>query len=286
KEGKILGLRVHVIADHGAFNATAQPTQFPAGFFGVFTGSYDLAAAHCTVTGVYTDKAPGGVAYACSFRVTEAVYLVERMVDLLADRLGTDPAELRMRNLLRPGQFPYKTQTGWEYDSGDYPRALRLAMDIAHYEDLRREQAEKRERGELMGIGVSFFTEAVGAGPRRHMDILGLGMADGAELRVHPTGKAVLRISVQTQGQGHETTFAQIVAEELGIPPDDVEVVHGDTDQTPFGLGTYGSRSTPVSGAAAAMVARKVRERAKIVASAMLEVSPDDLEWEKGRWFV
>lgn len=286
KDGKILGLRVHVIADHGAFNATAQPTQFPAGFFGVFTGSYDLAAAHCTVTGVYTDKAPGGVAYACSFRVTEAVYLVERMVDLLADRLGTDPAELRMRNLLRPGQFPYKTQTGWEYDSGDYPRALRLAMDIAHYEDLRREQAEKRERGELMGIGVSFFTEAVGAGPRRHMDILGLGMADGAELRVHPTGKAVLRISVQTQGQGHETTFAQIVAEELGIPPDDVEVVHGDTDQTPFGLGTYGSRSTPVSGAAAAMVARKVRERAKIVASAMLEVSPDDLEWEKGRWFV
>ncbi|QIY99833.2 aerobic carbon-monoxide dehydrogenase large subunit [Streptomyces sp. S1D4-11] len=286
KDGKILGLRVHVIADHGAFNATAQPTQFPAGFFGVFTGSYDLAAAHCTVTGVYTDKAPGGVAYACSFRVTEAVYLVERMVDLLADRLGTDPAELRMRNLLRPEQFPYKTQTGWEYDSGDYPRALRLAMDIAHYEDLRREQAEKRERGELMGIGVSFFTEAVGAGPRKHMDILGLGMADGAELRVHPTGKAVLRISVQTQGQGHETTFAQIVAEELGIPPDDVEVVHGDTDQTPFGLGTYGSRSTPVSGAATAMVARKVRERAKIVASAMLEVSPDDLEWEKGRWYV
>lgn len=286
KDGRIQGLRVHVIADHGAFNATAQPTQFPAGFFSVFTGSYDLAAAHCTVTGVYTDKAPGGVAYACSFRVTEAVYLVERMVDVLADRLGTDPAELRMRNLLRPGQFPYKTQTGWEYDSGDYPRALRLAMDIAHYDDLRREQAEKRERGELMGIGVSFFTEAVGAGPRKHMDILGLGMADGAELRVHPTGKAVLRISVQTQGQGHETTFAQIVAEELGIPPEDVEVVHGDTDQTPFGLGTYGSRSTPVSGAAAAMVARKVRERAKIVASAMLEVSPDDLEWEKGRWYV
>ncbi|WP_460105401.1 aerobic carbon-monoxide dehydrogenase large subunit [Streptomyces sp. YKOK-J1] len=286
KDGKILGLRVHVIADHGAFNATAQPTRFPAGFFGVFTGSYDLAAAHCAVTGVYTDKAPGGVAYACSFRVTEAVYLVERMVDLLADRLATDPAELRMRNLLRPGQFPYRTRTGWEYDSGDYPRALRLAMDIAHYEDLRREQAEKRERGELMGIGVSFFTEAVGAGPRKHMDILGLGMADGAELRVHPTGKAVLRISVQSQGQGHETTFAQIVAEELGIPPEDIEVVHGDTDQTPFGLGTYGSRSTPVSGAAAAMVARKVRERARIVASAMLEVSPDDLEWEKGRWFV
>ena len=137
-----------------------------------------------------------------------------------------------------------------------------------------------------MGIGISFFTEAVGAGPRKHMDILGLGMADGAELRVHPTGTAVLRISVQTQGQGHETTFAQIVAEELGISPDDIEVVHGDTDQTPFGLGTYGSRSTPVSGAATAVVARRVRDKARIVAAAMLEVSADDLEWEKGRWFV
>ena len=149
-----------------------------------------------------------------------------------------------------------------------------------------REQEEKRERGELMGIGVSFFTEAVGAGPRKDMDILGLGMADGCELRVHPTGKAVVRLSVQTQGQGHETTFAQIVAEEIGIPPDDIEVVHGDTDQTPFGLGTYGSRSTPVSGAAAALVARKVRDKAKIIASGMLEVSVADLEWEKGSFHV
>ena len=122
-------------------------------------------------------------------------------------------------------------------------------MDIAGYEELRREQAEKRARGELMGIGVSFFTEGVGAGPRKHMDILGLAMNDGADLRVHPSGKAVVSISAQTQGQGHETTFAQIVAEELGIPPEDVEVRHGDTDKSPYGLGTYGSRSTPVSGA-------------------------------------
>jgi carbon-monoxide dehydrogenase large subunit len=286
RDGKMLALRVNVLADHGAFNATAQPTNFPAGFFHIFTGSYDLAAAYCKVTGVYTNKAPGGVAYACSFRVTEAAYLVERMVDVLALELGRDPAELRMQNLLRSEQFPYTCPTGWEYDSGDYPRTLQLAMDMAGYHELRREQAEKRERGELMGIGISFFTEAVGAGPRKHMDILGLGMADGAELRVHPTGKAVLRLSVQSQGQGHETTFAQIVAEELGISPDDIDVVHGDTDQTPFGLGTYGSRSTPVSGAATAVVARKVRDRAKIVAAAMLEVSLDDLEWEKGRWFV
>ena len=286
RDGTILAVRVNVLADHGAFNGAAQPTKFPAGFFGVFTGSYDLRAAYCKVTGVYTNKAPGGVAYSCSFRVTEAVYLVERMIDILAFDLGLDPAELRMRNLLRPEQFPYTCQTGWVYDSGNYPSTLRLAMDIAGYEDLRKEQISQRAGDHLMGIGVSFFTEAVGAGPRHQMDILGLGMADGAELRVHPTGKAVLRISVQTQGQGHETTFAQIVAEELGIATDDIEVVHGDTDQTPFGLGTYGSRSTPVSGAATAVVARKVRDRAKIVASAMLEVAPEDLEWERGRWFV
>ena len=197
-----------------------------------------------------------------------------------------------MKNLLRPEQFPYRSPLGWEYDSGDYPETMRVALEMAGYEELRREQAERRaayergERVELMGIGLSFFTEAVGAGPRKTMDILGLGMADGADLQVHPTGKAVLRLSCQSQGQGHETTYAQIVAEELGISPDDIRVVQGDTDQTPFGLGTYGSRSTPVSGGATALVARKVRERARIVAAAMLEVSPDDLEWEKGRFHV
>ena len=285
-DGRILGLRTSVLADHGAFNATAQPTKYPAGFFHIFTGSYDLEAAHCKVTGVYTNKAPGGVAYACSFRVTEAVYLVERLVDILAQRLDMDPAELRRKNFIQPDQFPYANKTGWEYDSGNYEPALAKALDMAGYGELRREQAAKRERGELMGIGIAFFTETVGAGPRKHMDIVGLGMADGAELRVHPTGKAVVRLSVQSQGQGHETTFAQIVAEELGIPPEDIDVVHGDTDQTPFGLGTYGSRSTPVSGAAVALVSRKVREKARLIAAAMLETRPEDLEWEKGRWFV
>ncbi len=286
REGKILAIRTDVLADHGAFNGTAAPVKYPAGFFGVFTGSYDLEAAYCHMTAVYTNKAPGGVAYACSFRITEAVYLVERLVDCLAFDLDLDPAELRLRNLLRPEQFPYTSKTGGKYDSGDYATTMRKAMDMIGYDDLRREQAERRRRGELMGIGMSFFTEAVGAGPRKDMDILGLGMADGCELTVHPTGKAVVRLSVQTQGQGHETTFAQIVAEELGIPPEDIDVVHGDTDNTPFGLGTYGSRSTPVSGAAAALVARKVRDKARIIASGMLEVSVADLEWEKGNFHV
>ena len=149
------------------------------------------------VKAVYTNKAPGGVAYRCSFRITEAVYLVERMVHALAMEMGVDQIELRMRSFIAPEQFPYETTTGWTYDSGDYAETMKVAMDIAGYEDLRREQAEKRARGELMGIGVSFFTEGVGAGPRKHMDILGLAMNDGADLRVHPSGKAVVAISAR-----------------------------------------------------------------------------------------
>ncbi len=286
KDGKIRAIRTSVLADHGAFNGVAAPTKYPAGFFGVFTGSYDLEAAYADMTAVFTNKAPGGVAYACSFRITEAVYLVERMVDILAYELDMDPAELRLKNFIQPDQFPYETKTGWVYDSGDYEPAMRKAMEMIGYDELRKEQADKRERGELMGIGISFFTEAVGAGPRKDMDILGLGMADGCELRIHPTGKAVVRLSVKTQGQGHETTFAQIVAEEIGVPVEDIDVVQGDTDNTPFGLGTYGSRSTPVSGAAAALVARKVRDKAQIIASGMLEVSVADLEWQKGSFQV
>jgi aerobic carbon-monoxide dehydrogenase large subunit len=286
KDGKITGVRVDVIADHGAFDSTAQPSKFPAGFFHIFAGSYDLDAAHCSVKAVYTNKAPGGVAYRCSFRVTEAIFLVERLVGELALEMDVDPVELRMNSFIRPEQFPYENKTGWTYDSGEYQKTMREAVRIAGYEELRREQAQKRGRGELMGIGVSFFTEVVGAGPRRHMDILGFGMADGADLRVHASGKAVLSISAQTQGQAHETTFAQIVAEELGISPNDIQVRHGDTDRTPFGLGTYGSRSTPVSGAAAAVAARKVRDKARLIAAGMLETAPEDLVWEKGRWYV
>ncbi|MGH9126773.1 MAG: aerobic carbon-monoxide dehydrogenase large subunit [Acidimicrobiales bacterium] len=301
-DGRILAVAADVLADHGAFNGTAQPSRYPAGFFHMFPGSYDIRAAHCRVRGVYTNKAPGGVAYSCSFRVAEAVYLIERLVDCLARELGMDPAELRRRNLLRPEQFPYRSATGWVYDSGQYALTLDRALELAGYPELRREQAARRARaaasaaegpsgglGEVepaMGIGISFFTESVGAGPREHMDILGLGMADGCELRIHPTGSAVVRISVESQGQGHETVFAQIVSEELGIPTEDIEVVHGDTDQTPFGLGTYGSRSIPVSGAACALVARKIREKARLIAGAMLEVAPEDLEWDQGRWSV
>src|SRR5918994_700728 len=162
-----------------------------------------------------------------------------------AYELGIDPVELRRRNFIQPEQFPYTSATGFVYDSGDYETAMDKALEMLGYEDLKAEQARARDEGKLIGIGLATFTEVVGAGPSKDYDILGLKMFDSAELRVHPTGKAILKIGVQTQGQGHETTFAQIVANELGIPPSDILVQHGDTDNTPYGLGTYASRSTP-----------------------------------------
>jgi carbon-monoxide dehydrogenase large subunit len=286
KDGKITALQAKTLADHGYTDAAADPSKFPAGLFNVITGSYDMANAFVEVDAAYTNKPPGGVAYRCSFRVTEAVHAVERVADIMAHELGQDPADFRFRNFIQPEQFPYHTPTGWEYDSGDYPAALRKAMDIIGYEDLRREQAEKRERGELMGIGISSFTEIVGAGPSHTFDILGLKMFDSCEIRVHPTGSAIARIGVQTQGQGHETTFAQIIAEELGIPASAITIEYGDTDTAPYGLGTYASRSTPVAGAATAVAARKIRDKARKIAAHLLEASEDDLEWENGRFFV
>jgi carbon-monoxide dehydrogenase large subunit len=208
------------------------------------------------------------------------------MADVMAHELGMDPAEFRSRNFIKPEQFPYKSATGWEYDSGNYEAALRKAMEIIGYDELRREQAEKRRLGQLMGIGISSFTEIVGAGPSHTFDILGIKMFDSCEIRVHPTGSAIARIGVQTQGQGHETTFAQIVAEELGIPAKDVTIEYGDTDTAPYGLGTYASRSTPTAGAATAMAARKIRDKARKLAAHLLEAREDDLEWENGRFFV
>src|SRR6476646_3153919 len=184
-----------------------------------------------------------------------------------------------MKNFIQPEQFPYKSVLGWEYDSGNYPAALTKALDKIGYAELRREQAEKRARGELMGIGISTFTEIVGAGPSHTFDILGIKMFDSAEIRIHPTGSAIVRIGVQTQGQGHETTFAQIVAEELGLPVDCIEVEQGDTDTAPYGRGTYASRSTPTAGAATAVASRKMREKAKNIAAHLLEANPDDIEW-------
>jgi carbon-monoxide dehydrogenase large subunit len=286
ENGKIVGLRVKTLSDCGAADAAANPSKFPAGLYSICTGSYDMKAAHVEVDGVYTTKPPGGVAYRCSFRVTEAVHMVERLTDIMAHELGEDPADYRLKNFIRPDQFPYKSPTDWEYDSGNYEGALHKAMEMIDYRALREEQAEKRERGELMGIGISSFTEVVGAGPSRDFDILGIKMFDSAEIRIHPTGKALARFGTKSQGQGHETTYAQIVAEELGIPAADIQVEEGDTDTAPYGLGTYASRSTPTAGAAGAMAARKIKAKARKIAAYLLEVGEDDLEWNVDKWQV
>jgi carbon-monoxide dehydrogenase large subunit len=286
REGKVKALKVHTIADHGAFDAQANPSKFPTGLFSICTGSYDFESAHVKVDAAYTNKAPGGVSYRCSFRVTEASYLIERAMDILAQELQMDPVELRRKNLLRKDQFPYATPLGWTYDSGDYQTTLDKALQLIGYDELRKEQAEKRKRGELMGIGVSFFTEIVGAGPSKQFDILGIKMFDSAEIRVHPTGKATARFGTKSQGQGHETTYAQIVAQELGLSADDVLVEEGDTDTAPYGLGTYGSRSTPTSGAAAALCGRRIREKAIKIAAHLLECADHDIIWEDGKFKV
>ena len=292
KDGKITGLHCEVTADHGAFDACADPTKFPAGFMNICTGSYDIPVAYLGVDGVYTNKAPGGVAYRCSFRVTEAAYFIERMLEVLAIELNMDAAELRAKNFIRKEQFPYTSAMGWEYDSGDYHTAWDKALKAVGYDALRVEQAERVEafkRGEtrkLIGIGLTHFTEIVGAGPVKNCDILGMGMFDSCEIRIHPTGSAIARLGTISQGQGHATTFAQIMASEIGISADSITIEEGDTDTAPYGLGTYGSRSTPVAGAATAMAGRKIRAKAQMIAAYLLEVHDGDLEWDIDRFVV
>ena len=286
KEGKIQAFKVKTLADHGYTDASANPSKYPTGMFSICTGSYDYDTAYAELDAVYTNKAPGGVAYRCSFRVTEAVHAIERMVDKLAHKIGKDPAQLRMENFIKKEQFPYASPLGWSYDSGDYHATLNKALKMVDYEEVLKEQREKRKEGKLMGVGLCTFTEVVGAGPSKDFDILGIAMFDSAEIRIHPTGKAIARFGTKSQGQGHETTYAQILAEELGIPYDQIEIEEGDTDTAPYGLGTYASRSTPTAGAAAAIAARKLRDKGKKIAAYLLEVSEEDLDWEPGKYVV
>jgi carbon-monoxide dehydrogenase large subunit len=209
------------------------------------------------------------------------------MIDVLAQKLKMDKAEIRAKNFIRREQFPYKSAFGFEYDSGDYHTALAKVLAAVDYKGLRAEQAAKRADPNcptLMGIGIGTFTEVVGAGPTKMCDILGVGMFDSCEIRVHPTGSAIARMGTLSQGQGHETTYAQIIATEIGISSDVIQIEEGDTSTAPYGLGTYGSRSTPVAGAAVAMAARKIHAKAKKIAAHLLEASEADLDWEIDRF--
>jgi aerobic carbon-monoxide dehydrogenase large subunit len=286
KDGTILGIKVRSIANMGAYLSTAGPG-IPTILFGFMVGGcYAMKAASVEVTGVFTNTVPTD-AYRGAGR-PEALYLVERMADILAKKLAMDPAELRRKNFIPPDKFPYSTALGLTYDSGNYGPALDKALELVGYRKLRDEQAANRSGDHLLGIGLSTYVELCGLGPSAVCGATGFqgGLWGSSTVRISPTGKATVYTGAHPHGQGEETTFAQIVADELGLPFEDIDVVHGDTKSTPMGMGTYGSRTTPVEGASIALSARKVRDKAKKITAHLLEVGEDDLEFKDGKFTV
>ncbi|GAB4110855.1 MAG: molybdopterin-dependent oxidoreductase [Roseiflexaceae bacterium] len=289
RDGQITGLRADTYANLGGYLSTIAPG-IPTTLYGrIITGVYKIPAAYAHVYGVYTNTAMVD-AYRGAGR-PEASYLIERMVDRFAAEIGMDPAEVRRKNFLQPEDFPYHNGLGLlPYDSGNYEPALDKALAIAGYADFRKEQAEARKQGRYLGIGISSYVEICGVAPSAWIGTNGQGWGAGlwesANVRVHLTGKVVVTTGSLPHGQGIETTFAQIVADELGIPYDDVVIEHSDTAGTPFGYGTYGSRSLAVGGTALYKSVSKIKEKAKKLAAHMLEANPDDIVFENGKAFV
>jgi aerobic carbon-monoxide dehydrogenase large subunit len=285
-DGTILGVRCTVRAGMGAYLSTAAPG-IPTILHGLMlSGPYRIPAVEEHVYGVYTNTTPVE-AYRGAGR-PEATFMLERMIDRLADEIGMDPVEVRRRNLLPPFDDGCDVVTGLKYDSGNYQAALDLALARVDYPALRAEQARLRKEGRYVGIGVSCYVEICGLGPSQVAGAVGFqgGLWESAIVRFHPTGKVNVFIGASPHGQGEETTFAQIVSDELGVSVDDVKVVHGDTDRTPMGWGTYGSRTTAVGGAALAVAVRKIKEKAKALAAHLLEAAAEDIEYGDGRFFV
>jgi carbon-monoxide dehydrogenase large subunit len=285
-QGRILGLRVRTVANLGAHLSLFAPAVPTYLYATLLSGQYAIPAIHAHVTGVFTNTTPVD-AYRGAGR-PEACYLIERMVDLAAQAIDMDPAELRRRNFIASDRFPYLTPVALQYDSGDYAPALDRALEMVGYAKLREEQARLRREGRYVGIGLSSYIEACGLAPSQVAGALGAqaGLWESGMVRVHPTGKVSVHTGSQTQGQGHETTFAQLVASRLGISMDDIEVVHGDTGRVQFGMGTYGSRSAAVGGSAIAMSLDKIVDKARRLAAHLLEASPEDVEFADGRFAV
>ena len=285
-DGNVVALRVNTIANMGAYLSTFAGG-IPTWLYGtLLTGQYKTPAIHVHTTGVFTNTVPVD-AYRGAGR-PEATYVVERLMDLAAQELGKDPAELRRQNFIAPDQFPYDTPVVLQYDSGNYEGALDKALEAADYAGLRSMQAEARAEGRLVGIGLSSYIEACGIAPSKVAGAIGAraGLYEGASVRVHPTGKVMVYTGSHSHGQGHETTFAQVVADKLGIAMEDVEVVHGDTATIPFGMGTYGSRSLAVGGSAIVKALDKVIEKGRKIAAHKLEVAGEDLEYAGGAYTV
>jgi aerobic carbon-monoxide dehydrogenase large subunit len=286
KDGRITGLRCTVWAGMGAYLSTAAPG-IPTILHGLMlSGPYQIPALKEDVYGVYTNTTPVE-AYRGAGR-PEATYMLERLIDRLADQIGVDPVEVRRRNLIQPFSNGHDVVTGLKYDSGNYQGALDKAIAHVNYSGLREEQKAARKTGRYLGIGVSTYVEICGLGPSQVAGAVGFqgGLWESAIVRFHPSGKVNVFIGASPHGQGEETTFAQIVADELGVGVGDVKVIHGDTDSTPMGWGTYGSRTTAVGGAALAVATRKIKEKAKLLTGHLLEAAVEDIDYADGKFFV
>ena len=286
QEGKITGVRSKIYAGMGAYLSTAGPG-VPTILHGlIYCGPYDIGATKADVYGVFSNATPTD-AYRGAGR-PEATFLIERLVDLLAVELGTDPAELRRKNLIPKFEEGHDVISGLTYDSGDYEPLMDMVLGHADYSALRQEQAQMRENGHYMGIGVTCYNEICGLGPSQVAGAVGFGggLWESAIVRFHPTGKVHVYSGISPHGQGEETTFAQIVSDELGVDVDDVTITHGDTSNTPMGWGTYGSRTTSVGAGAMVIAARKIKEKARLLAAHLLEAAESDVEYRDGQFSV
>jgi aerobic carbon-monoxide dehydrogenase large subunit len=286
REGRIVALRVHTNANLGAYLSTFAPL-IPTYLYGtMLSGVYHIPNIYCEVVGSFTNTTPVD-AYRGAGR-PEATYLVERMVDLMAKAQGTDVAEFRRKNFIPASAFPYQTPVAFQYDSGNYHPALDKALQHLDYKKLRAEQETARKQGRYLGIGFATYIEACGPAPSQVAGALGAqaGLWESAQVRVHPTGKITVYTGSHSHGQGHETTFAQLAADELQVPMEDVEIAHGDTAQVPFGMGTYGSRSTAVGGSAIYASIEKIKEKGKKIAAHLLEANEADIDYTDGKFSV
>ncbi|MFN8375130.1 MAG: molybdopterin cofactor-binding domain-containing protein [Anaerolineae bacterium] len=286
KDGTVTGIRGKVYAGMGAYLSTAAPG-IPTILHGLmYSGPYMFPNIRCETLGVFTTTTPTD-AYRGAGR-PEATFLLEALMDRLADELKMDPVEVRRKNLIPPFENGHAVAIGLTYDSGNYQAALEKALGIAGYDNFRKEQAEARKQGRYLGIGVTTYCEICGLGPSQVAGAVGFqgGLWESSIVRISPSGKVQAMIGASPHGQGEETTFAQLISSEIGIPVEDIEIVHGDTNTTPMGWGTYGSRTTPVAGAALVLATRKIKEKARAMAAHLLEAAVEDIDYQDGKFFV
>ncbi|HWP34979.1 MAG TPA: xanthine dehydrogenase family protein molybdopterin-binding subunit [Thermodesulfobacteriota bacterium] len=285
RDGTITAVRGTITANMGAYLYANTAAILPGRTAPMLPNAYAIAHVSLELRGIFTNTTPTGP-YRGAGR-PEACYYMERLVDLVARELGLDPVEVRRRNFVPPDRFPYETATGLVYDSGDYRAGLDKAVELLGYEEARRRQREARQEGRYLGIGVASYVELGGVvGSRQAAREGSAALWESAVVRVLPTGAVTVFVGTCGHGQGHETTFAQIAADLLGVPVEDVAVVYGDTEVAPMGFGTFGTRSTPVGGSALALACRKVVEKGKRIAARLLEAAVEDVEFERGRFFV